>query len=430
MHKNVFVLGLDELNRANLRTLRDAPRYRFHQLLTIDELQHGDTIPLPDLLDKARRQLDAFDGTVDAIVGYWDFPVSLMVPILCEERGMPSAQLTSVVKCEHKYWSRLEQQKVIDEHPRFGLIDLDGDDPGLPDGLSYPVWVKPVKSAASEGAYRCANDGELRRKLAKVREEAGRMGEPFAFVLSLVELPPEIAAVGGTACLVEEASRGQQITAEGYVHDGDVTVYGVVDSVHYPGTTSFLRYEYPSRLPDQVTKRIADVTRRVIGAVGLDRSTFNIEYFWDADSSRLELLEINPRHSQSHARLFQLVDGLPNHQFMIDLAMGADPEVRAGEGPYDVAAKWFVRWFADGVVRAVPSPSEIAQLEQDVPGSTIAVTVEEGDRLSDLHGEDSYSFVLAHLYIGAANEDDLVDKFEKCAGGLHFEIEEHPARGG
>ncbi|WP_026875595.1 ATP-grasp domain-containing protein [Jiangella gansuensis] len=429
MQKNAFVLGMDDLNRANLRTLRDASRYRFHQLLTIDELQHGATIPLPELLDKARRQLDAFDGTVDAIVGYWDFPVSLMVPILCAERGLPSADLTSVLKCEHKYWSRIEQQKAIDEHPRFGLIDVHDDDPRLPGELSYPVWIKPVKSASSEGAYRCADDTELRRKLPKVREAAARMGEPFSAVLSMVDLPPEIAAVGGTACLVEEASTGQQLTVEGYVHDGDITVYGVVDSVHYPGTASFLRYQYPTRLPDQVTTRIADVTRRVIGAIGLDRSTFNIEFFWDSETGRLELLEINPRHSQSHARLFQLVDGLPNHQFMIDLAMGNEPEARYGEGPYDVAAKWFLRCFADGVVRVVPSPSEIAQLQQDVPGSTIVVKVDEGDRLSDLHGEDSYSFGLAQLYIGAADEDDLVDKYEKCTSGLRFEIDEQPATG-
>ena len=66
-----------------------------------------------------------FDGRIDAIVGYWDFPVSTLVPILGERYGIRSTSLESVVKCEHKYWSRLEQQKVIDRHPRFGRVDLD-----------------------------------------------------------------------------------------------------------------------------------------------------------------------------------------------------------------------------------------------------------------------------------------------------------------
>jgi hypothetical protein len=80
---NIFVIGLDEFNRATLRTLPDASRYRFQQLLSRDELHHGETIPVRDLLEKAAAQLSNFDGTVDAVIGYWDFPVTQLVPILC-----------------------------------------------------------------------------------------------------------------------------------------------------------------------------------------------------------------------------------------------------------------------------------------------------------------------------------------------------------
>ncbi len=91
-------------------------------------------VPLRRLLEKAERRLEAFDGPVDAIVGYWDFPVSSMVPILCERHGLPTASLESVVKCENKYWSRLEQQKACDAHPPFALVDLD--DPRQPRELT------------------------------------------------------------------------------------------------------------------------------------------------------------------------------------------------------------------------------------------------------------------------------------------------------
>jgi hypothetical protein len=30
-------------------------------------------------MDKAGRQLDAFEGSIDAIIGFWDFPVTMMV---------------------------------------------------------------------------------------------------------------------------------------------------------------------------------------------------------------------------------------------------------------------------------------------------------------------------------------------------------------
>jgi hypothetical protein len=95
---NVFVLGLDEANLTQLRAVPDARRYEFHGLLTIEQLQVGD-IPIVDLLEEAREQLKTFDGPIDAIVGFWDFPVSSMVPILCAEYGLPSAPLRAILTC-------------------------------------------------------------------------------------------------------------------------------------------------------------------------------------------------------------------------------------------------------------------------------------------------------------------------------------------
>ncbi|MGH3897408.1 MAG: hypothetical protein ACRDTA_03980, partial [Pseudonocardiaceae bacterium] len=59
---NVMVLGLDEHNERILRDLPDAEQYRFHPLLSIEELLGRAEIPLRDLLDKAVRQLEAFEG--------------------------------------------------------------------------------------------------------------------------------------------------------------------------------------------------------------------------------------------------------------------------------------------------------------------------------------------------------------------------------
>src|SRR5690606_20339855 len=71
------------------------------------------------LFDAAVSQLDEFPGPIDAIVSYWDFPSSVLHVLLCEHYGLPGPSLESVVKCEHKYWSRLEQRESIDEYPLF-----------------------------------------------------------------------------------------------------------------------------------------------------------------------------------------------------------------------------------------------------------------------------------------------------------------------
>ena len=425
MRENVLVLGLDAHNARILHGLPDADRYRFHPLLAAGELAGGGSVDLPGLLLAAQRQVEAFVasvGPVHAVVGFWDFPVSTMVPILCARLGLRWADLEAVVKCEHKYWSRLEQAEVIDEVPRFGLVDLD--DPAIPDGLRYPVWLKPVRSASSELAFRADDPAQLRQAAATIGRGIRRIGDAFDTVLDLLDLPPELAGVGSSACLAEEAATGRLVTVEGYGHRGEVAVYGLVDSVVVPGGSSFARYQYPSTIPTAVAERMVELTRTVIGRIGLDGITFNVEYFWDPARDALTLLEINPRHSQSHAELFAWVDGVANHHHMVELALGRAPRPPYRQGPHATAAKWFVRRATDGVVRRVPTPAQVAEVERDVGACVVEVAVEPGERLSERHDQDSYSYAIANVYVAGASEDELARKYAHAVAALPFEIED------
>ena len=95
-----------------------------------------------------------------ALIGFWDFPVSTMVPMLCQRLGLRWASLESVRQMRAQVLEPARAARVIDEYPRFGLVDLD-DDPTLPDGLRYPVWLKPVKSASSALAFRVPTTEQL-----------------------------------------------------------------------------------------------------------------------------------------------------------------------------------------------------------------------------------------------------------------------------
>ncbi|WP_308283017.1 ATP-grasp domain-containing protein [Pseudonocardia nigra] len=422
---NVFVLGLDD---ANLEALREVPRadeYRFHPLLSIAELQHGE-IPIVELLDKAQAQLEAFaadEGRIDAIVGFWDFPVSSMVPILCRRFGLPGADLEAIVKCEHKYWSRLEQRKAIDALPRFAVVDLEGD-PKPPADLRYPMWLKPVKGFSSELAFQLEDDDQFASAAAEIREGIGRVGGPFQWVLDQLDLPPEIADVSGTSCLAEEALTGNQVATEGYVHNGRIEVYGVLDSLTYPGSSVFLRHQYPSQLPAEVTQRLRELSERVIAQIGLDNATFSIEFFHDPATGDINLLEINPRHSQSHAMLFADVDGAPNHQAMLNLALGRDPQLPHRQGRYGIAAKWYHRRFSDGIVRRVPTSEEIERIQRDIPGVALHPVPEQGQRLSEMDAQDSYSFELTDVVVGARDVAELEDRYERAIAALQYDIED------
>ncbi|MFI7673696.1 acetyl-CoA carboxylase biotin carboxylase subunit family protein [Actinophytocola sp. NPDC049390] len=419
--RNIVVLGLDDWNRELLHRVPDADRYEFHGLLTIAELQVGD-IPIVDLLRTAEKKLAAFDGPIDAIIGFWDFPVSTIVPLLCRRFDVRGPSLEAVLRCEHKYWSRLEQRKAITELPPFALVDLDDARP--PGEVGYPFWLKPVKSFSSDLAFEVTDEQEFTRAVTEMRDGVARVGEPFEYVLAQAELPPEIAAAGGQSALAEQAMTGERAAVEGYCHGGEVVVHGVLDSLVYPGVSSFLRHQYPSRLPSSMVRRLTDVSTRVIEHIGLTDTTFSIEYFCDPTTGDVGLLEINPRHSQTHADLFEQVDGFPNHHYLIKAALGEDPGRPKGGGPYDISAHWYLRRFDDGVVRRVPSTSDIARVEREIDGVRVRVKVGEGQRLSEMNFQDSYSYQLAEMVVGARDVAEMEEKYRRCVAALPFVFEE------
>lgn len=420
---NIFVIGLDAHNRALLESMRNAHQYRFHGVLSYADI-YGEEISLNDVLARTSAIIDAFDGPIDAIIGFWDFPVSAVVPLLRQRYGLYTLPLHEVLQCEHKYWSRLIQQTVISDHPRFALVDPERDH-GPPPGLSFPMWIKPVKSFASMLAIRADDEAGFAAALRKIRAGIGRLGAPFEELMKHVALPPEIAAAGGRVCIAEEAMTGRQVTVEGFRHRGRIVIYGIVDSLHYPGTSSFLRYQYPSMLPPGVQARLVELSTRVVQAIGLERTTFNIEFFWNPDTDAVQLLEINSRHSQSHADLFAHVDGFSNHEILINLALDRRPELPRGRGHFPLAATCFLRRFSDGLVRRHPSAAEIAHIERQLPGTTIELRARAGDRLSARgHGQDSYSYLLATVFIGAASETELTAKFEHVVSSLPYEIDD------
>ncbi|MES3677763.1 ATP-grasp domain-containing protein [Halomonas elongata] len=427
--RNVFVVGLNDTNRERLESLRGAGDSHFHGVIDPEAVYDTEVFDIASMLDEATEQLEAFDGSVDAIVGYMDFPVSTMLPILCERFGTRSPSLSSLLKCEHKYWSRRVQKEVIPDYiPAFTAFDPFDDDALThigEAGLYFPFFVKPIKSSGSRLGFRIDTPEDFYHAIEKLREDIGLIADPFNTVLEQARLPDEIAAVDGHFCMAEEIIGGWQCTVEGYVFEGEVVSYGIVDSLRYPQVLSFFHYRYPSGLPDPVQDKMRELTDTVMRHIGFDNSAFNIEYFWDEVQDRIWLLEINTRISQSHCDLFEKVDGVSHQQVTVDLALGRRPDMPHRRGDYAVAAKFFYRvFFVDAVVTRVPSDEEINALEADFPGSVIALQVEPGQRLSNMPEQDSYSYALAYIWMGAESEERLLDDYERLAARLMFDFDE------
>jgi biotin carboxylase len=205
------------------------------------------------------------------------------------------------------------------------------------------------------------------------------------------------------------------------VYRGKVQVHGLLDMVREPNGKSFSHLQYPSTLPAEVQRRMAEVSARVLTQVGFDNSCFNVEFMWDAAADKLWLIEVNTRMSQSHSELFMKVDGVSNHQIAISLALGRQPRFPHRQGHFATAAKFWINKYGDAQVTHVPSAEEIRALEMSTPGEPhIDIGVREGCRLSELPNQDAYRYVLGEAYLGGESEAEVLANYRRCVAGLHF----------
>lgn len=419
--KQIYVIGLNDFNLDKLKSVRDADSYEFHGVIDPAALTETEDFSMKDLIGTARKELRAAKN-VDGLVIYFDFPVSTMWPILCKEFGLRAPTLESLLKCEHKYWSRVEQQKVIPQHvPGFAAFDPKGQDPLSEIPFDFPFWIKPIKSSGSRLGFRINNKTDFDMAARILADNIDSIADPFNFVLDQAKLPAKIKAIDGHYCLAEQIIGGRQCTVEGYVFDGKPRVYGVVDSIRHKNKVSFLRYQYPSRLPVDVRRRMARIANKYVKQVGFDNSCFNVEFYWDQKNDQIWFLELNTRLAESHCDLFEKIDGRSNHEIAIDIALGRKPDYPRRQGRFKVAAKFFHRRFEDARVTRAPTAKEIKQIEALYPGTVIRPQVKRNMRLSDLPEQDSYSFAVAHIFMGAGNQKRLLRNYRKVRKALGYE---------
>jgi len=152
--KKVFVVGLDEFNLSLIEQLPECEDCEIIPAVKFSEMRGVEDFSIPDLLKKTEERVEK-KGGIDAVVSYFDFPGSIMVPIIAQKYDLIGPDLESVMKCEHKYWSRLEQYKAIPGNiPEFKAFDPFDEQAYDKIDFKTPFWIKPIKSYHSFLAYK------------------------------------------------------------------------------------------------------------------------------------------------------------------------------------------------------------------------------------------------------------------------------------
>lgn len=372
-----------------------------------------------DVFSWVRRTAARHRG-VDGVIGTGDYPGCMLAAGIAEELGLPGPRARSVVVLSHKHYSREIQRAVVpDATPRFEPLDPFSD--AEPESLRYPYFLEPVKGTMSIRARLVASREERRRLLRfalRERVQKTLLLKPFQQLLDR----HTDGRVPAHYFIAESPLSGEQVTVDGFVQDGAVTIMGVVDSLLYPGTQSFERFQYPSRLPHDVQERMCALVRTLVAKSGLDQSCFNVELFYEPKTGAVHVIEVNPRMSYQFGDLYERVDGVHTYELQMRIALGQPARWAAGRGRDRVAASFVMRRFSDARVLAVPGQEAIADLRARYPGTTVKILCAQGDRLSE-HDQDVGSFRYAIVNMGAQSEEELHARYAEARRTLHFELE-------
>ncbi len=323
---------------------------------------------------------------------------ALAAALLAERMGWPGTPVAAVLACQHKLHARRVLQQVAPEaNTPFAALEWRHGDPP-PDNLEYPRFVKPIKAAFSVLA-RVVHDREELMALTRFgfweRWVIRHLIEPFERVVK-ARLPE---AGSARRMLLEQPVNALQYNLDGYVFAGELRPLGFVESVMYPGTQAFMRFDYPCRLSEAGRDKALDVARRFLSAVGFNHGLFNMEFFHDPVTEKVTVIEFNPRMAAQFSDLYLRVKGVDLHRLGLELAFGRDPARLPWAEPSAGAAASFVYRCFDPAERPVmPDAAQQAALAKRFPDALLfRFAKSPGQIARDFKWVGSYRYGILHL---------------------------------
>lgn len=420
--KKILVLFPNDWDKVEFASERYQGKVSFDYL-------GDDLFKFPGLLKLANFNVSRFIDRVtrkiksegfDAVLSTDEYIGAIIAAVCARNCGLPGSNAAQIILAQHKYYSRLMQQKTCpDAAVECALVPLSipGD---FESALSFPFFAKPVKGTFSLFAKKIDTMAALKQHLAfnpLERLALNRITKPFNDLLKAYsELEFDANYFIG-----EEMISGVQVTVDGFVWEQNVTILGVVDSVMFPDTNVFERFEYPSRLSSKVQERMVQIVSDFISGMQYESGQFNVELFYDAATDVIRIIEINPRLSYQFADLYENVDGTNMYDILVDLSLGRCPEFVSGNGRFNFSSSFVLRTFEGKKLMAIPDEDEISKFNRRYPESKIKIYGKKGQRLAgEMRAIGSYRHGIVN--VGVESLLDLFAIYEDARETLTFQF--------
>lgn len=263
-----------------------------------DEFYNVSTTDLEGVLVLAKKL------EIDGIVAYASDPAAPTAAYVAEKMGLPGNPYESVKLLTEKDLFR----KFLKEHglncPKAQGFTSYEDAFAVIHEFKFPVMVKPVDSSGSKGVVKINNVKELKAAV----EEA-------------------LSYSRGKRFIVEEfiAKKGYQVSGDGFSVDGKLVFTSYGNELYSgKGTREYVALGefWPSLLTPEQKNKVDDELQKLITALGMRTSAYNIEVILD-ENDTVYILELGPRNGGSYIpQLIQYATGVDLVKYTILAAAG------------------------------------------------------------------------------------------------------------
>ena len=340
----------------------------------------------PADLDASTHRVLARAGPVDAVVAA-DTPMLVLAATVAARMGLPHNPVDAVLAATSKAAQRQRWAAVGLPQPAFRIVPAAHSVRPAAEAVGFPCVVKAVSLSASQGVLRADHPAaavEAARRIRKVLDEAERpASEPL---------------------LIEEYLPGPELSIDGVLAAGDLTVTAVFDKPATPDGPTFEEtlLVSPSRLPAGTLAAAVRTAADAARSLGLSTGPIHAE-LRVADRGPV-MLELAPRSIGGLcSRALRFGGGASLEEIVLANALGRP--IPAATGSARPCGVFMLPVPRAGILRAVEGRAAALA----VPGITgLTITIPPGQRVRPLPDGDRYlGFVFAEGGTGPEVEHAL-----------------------